>query len=127
MLKKLIPGVLALAMFASVNAQTDVETKETKEVKEVAAFVSAATVLGFSNEEIKAAFVSALENADATGSVKISLSSLSKNQKIAIGATVSVVTLATAYAGYKYRDGKVPFAKLFKKAVDNNGNDENAE
>jgi hypothetical protein len=112
MLKKLIPGVLALAMFASVNANTDVETKETE--KTVVEFVAAAQALGFSNEEVKAAFVTALENADANGVVTLSLTNEQKKTALIVaGVTVAAVVVGV---GIWKRDGKVPFAKLWRKA-----------
>lgn len=116
MLKKLIPGVLALAMFASVNANTDVETKETE--KTVVEFVAAAQALGFSNEEVKAAFVTALENADANGVVTLSLTNeQTKIVKIVAGVTAVAALVGIAYIGYVKRDGKVPFAKLWRDPV----------
>lgn len=119
MLKKLIPGVLALAMFASVNANTDVETKETE--KTVVEFVAAAQALGFSNEEVKAAFVTALENADANGVVTLSLTNeQTKVVKIVAGVTAVAALAGIAYVGYVKRDGKVPFAKLWRTQVVNN-------
>ncbi len=113
MLKKLIPGVLALAMFASVNANTDVETKEEKTVVE---FVTAAKALGFSDEEVKAAVVTALNNADANGVVTLSLNNDQK--KVVIAAVVATGVVALVAGGvYGYKKGYFTSVKAGKKAT----------
>lgn len=91
--------------------------------QEIKSYVAAAQALGFSNEEVKAAFVKALETTDAHGTVTLSLTHEYKKIALIAGGVTAVAALGgIVYLGYAKRDGKIPFGKFWNNSEVNSGN-----
>ncbi len=84
-----------------------------EKAQEIKSYIAAAQALKFSDEEIKAAFVKALENIDANDTVTLSLND--EYKKYALIATgITATALVVALALYGYNEG------WFSKAVEPN-------
>ncbi len=75
-----------------------------EKAQEIKSYIAAAQALGFSNQEVKAAFVTALGSADAHCVVTLSLNNEHKKAAAVVGG-ITATALVVALALYGYSEG----------------------